>query len=348
MTTPRIAFIGCGTHSTNNLYPCLAYADCTLDAVVDLDRALAERNARIFGGASSFTDVRKMLDERKPDGVFIVGPPQIHYEIGKVVLGRGIPLYVEKPTAPSLAQAREMVALARANGTFVMTGYMKRFGLPYRKARELIATGGFDPSMGWFRYAHWPTSDLGNMLLVMSVHIIDLAISFFGAPLAVSSQSMKRNDRVSIALTLRFAGGRMAQLTLDSSQPRIQERIEISGVLDGANALIVVDNVQHMELHRGNDGGVDVHAPSMAEIEPRVPLGEISIWRPDYGIPNMGQTRHFFQGFTGAVREFVNAIKAKRDPSPSPEEALWAMEVIDAVMRKPDGTTELRAAAAAG
>lgn len=348
MTIPRIAFIGCGTHSTNNLYPCLAYADCTLDAVVDLDQALAERNARIFGGASSYTDVSRMLDERTPDGVFIVGPPAIHYELGKQVLARGIPLYVEKPTAPSLAQAREMVALARANGTFVMTGYMKRFGLPYRKARELIRSGGFDPSMGWFRYAHWPSNDIGSMLLVMSVHIIDLAISFFGAPLAVSSQSMRRNDRVSLALTLRFAGGRMAQLTLDSSQPRIQERIEISGVMDGANALIVVDNVQHLELHRGNDSGIDVCAPSLAEIEPRVPLGEIAIWRPDYAIPNMGQQRHFFQGFTGAVREFVAAITAKRDPSPSPEEALWAMEIVDAVTRTPDGTTELRADAAAG
>ncbi len=288
-----------------------------------------------------------MLGERTPDGVFIVGPPAIHYELGKQVLARGIPLYVEKPTAPSLAQAREMVAMARANGTFVMTGYMKRFGLPYRKARYLIRSGGFDPSMGWFRYAHWPPNDLGSMLLVMSVHIIDLAISFFGAPQAVSSQSKRRNERVSLALALRFAGGRMAQLTLDSSQPRIQERIEISGVMDEANALIVVDNVQHLELHRGNDSGVDVCVPSLTEIEPCVPLGVLAIWRPDYAIPNMGQQRHFFQGFTGAVREFVEAVKARRDPSPSPEEAPWAMEVVDAVTRTPDGTTELRAAAAA-
>ena len=62
----KVAFVGCGTHATNNLYPMLAYARARLDAVCELNRALAERNARIFGAASVYTDAERMLEERKP------------------------------------------------------------------------------------------------------------------------------------------------------------------------------------------------------------------------------------------------------------------------------------------
>jgi predicted dehydrogenase len=339
--SPRLAVVGCGTHATNNIHPCLAYADCVLDAVCDLDRGLAERNARLHGAAAVYVDHRRMLDERRPDGVIVVGPPAIHYAIGKEVLARGVPLYVEKPTAPTLDQARELVRMARAHGTFVMTGYMKRFGMPYAHALELIRSGTFAPRMGWIKYGHWASDDLAGMLLTMSVHAIDLALALFGRPLAVDARTVEGRGRCSVALVLRYSDDRLVQLALDSAQPRIQERVEISGTMDGDNALIVVDNVQHFELHRQGGNGIDVLAPSLAEIRPRLALDDIRVWRPDFAVPNMGQTRHFFQGFVGAIRAFADAVRDRRDPWPSSEEALWAMEIIDAVIRRPNGSTDL-------
>ncbi len=345
--TPRLGFVGCGTHSTTNLYPCLAYADCRLDAVCDRVLPLAERNARLFGGASVYTDVGRMLDERTLDGVLVVGPPEIHHAVGLQVLRRGIPLYVEKPTAPDLPRAEELVRCAREHGTWVMTGYMKRFGTAYRQVREMIRSGSFVPAMGTFRYGHWRSQDLSSMLHVMSVHIIDLAISLFGPVASVTAATTRMPDQgLSVALILRFRSGKLAQVTLDSLMPRIQERIEVSGALNGDNALLVVDNVQHLELHRQGQGGVDLLASELAAIEPRLALQDIQSWRPDYGIPNLGQTRLFFQGFIGAIREFTAAIRERRDCWPSPEEGLQAMQVIEAVLRRPEGTTELAAAPA--
>jgi predicted dehydrogenase len=342
--TPKLGFVGCGTHSTTNLYPCLAYADCRLDAVCDRIAGLAERNARLFGAQAAYTDVERMLDERQLDGVLVVGPAEAHHQVGRQVLERGLPLYVEKPTAPDLARAEELVRLARARGTFVMTGYMKRFGTAYRHLQGLIRSGAFQPAMATLRYGHWRSDDLPSMLRYMSVHIIDLAIALLGPVASVASQTARLpSGHRSVALTLRFQGGALAQLVLDSAMPRIQERVEISGLMEGRNALAIVDNVQLLELHRSSEGGVDLLAPELAQIEPRMELADIQLWRPDYGIPNLGQTRQFFQGFVGAVREFTNAIRERRDPSPSPEEALEAMRVIEAVLNCPEGTTELEA-----
>lgn len=339
--TAKIGFVGCGSHATNNLYPMLRYARCTLEAVCDLNGDLASRNARVFGAARCFTDAAVMLKECELDGVMVVGPPQMHYDLGKAVLSCGLPLFVEKPPAPDLACTRELVELARANHTFVMPGFMKRHGLPYAKARQMIESGAFVPAMGFFKYGHWAMKDLNGMLLGMSSHPIDLAISFFGEPCRVISSCDDTHRAISLAVTLRFANGRIAQLMLDASQPRIQERLELSGSIDGKNALIVVDDVCHMELHKEGRNGIDLLAPSLPEIAPDFDLSDISIWRPDYGIPNMGQTRHFCQGFAGEVREFVDAVREGREPYPGTGDCLKAMRVIDAILRHPNGSVEL-------
>jgi myo-inositol 2-dehydrogenase/D-chiro-inositol 1-dehydrogenase len=336
----RVAFIGCGSHATNNIFPMLKYARCRLDSVCDLNEELARRNAQIFGAEAAYTDVRRLLDEREVDGIFVVGPPSMHHEVGKLVLERGLPLFVEKPPAPSLVQTQELVDIARQHGTWFMTGFMKRFGMTYRKAQELMTAGHFVPAAMRLQYGHWRSTDLRSMLLYMSSHPLDLAMAFFG-PVHSLHSTIYRDSRqsISLAVTLRFASGRWAQLMLDGSQPRIQERVEISGTMDGNNALLVMDNVEHLELHRQKHNGVDLLAPTLDAVQPQFELSDIQVWRPDHGLPNMGQTRHFNQGFAGEVREFINAILEKRRAVPGAVESLAVMRLIEAIAAKPDGET---------
>jgi myo-inositol 2-dehydrogenase/D-chiro-inositol 1-dehydrogenase len=343
MDYARIGFIGCGSHSTHNLYPMLKYARCRLAAVADIDAEAAERNARIYGAERWYTDADAMLEKEALDGVFVVGSFQMHHDYALKALARGIPVFTEKPPAGTLAGAREMVAAAKAHGTFVMTGFMKRHGLAYAKARELITSGAFEPAAGFFKYAHWHSAPehLDGMLLFMSIHIIDLAISFFGDVREVTSVRSVTAGTQSLGVTLRFTSGKWAQLMLDGSQPRIQERVELSGHMDGSNALIVVDNLHEMEVHRQAYNGIDVLAPTMAEITPRIELNDIHIWRPDFALPNMGQNSPFIQGFAGEVREFCDAIIEGREPYPGTADVCKAMQVIDAIQRVPDGTVML-------
>jgi predicted dehydrogenase len=205
----------------------------------------------------------------------------------------------------------------------------------------MIESGQFKPTMSFLKYGHWQSKDLRGMLLTMSSHPIDLAISLFGDVSSVTSRVAYNVPGISLAVTLQFRSGNIAQLMLDSSQPRIQERVEISGTIDGGNALIVVDNVTHMQLHRQGQNGIDLLAPSLDAISPQFDLQDIQVWRPDYGIPNMGQTRHFFQGFAGEVREFVNAILESREPYPGPGDAIKTMTVIEAIAAEPNGTAQL-------
>lgn len=343
MQRARIGFVGCGTHATHNLYPMLNYARAELEAVCDRDAALAQRNAAMFGGKAWYTSVDEMLDKAALDGVMVVGPPELHHEAGLKALRRGLPVFVEKPTAPDLERTEELVRLARERKTFLMTGFMKQHGLTYGKLREFIRSGRFTPNACCMKYMHWPgdVSDLRGMLLGMSSHPINLLVSFFGPPRQIQCVVGKGEKRwLTLAVNLRFAQGRVGQLML-GAQARIQERLEMSGVLDDQPAFFVVDNVMSMELHRQGQSGVDVLAPSPDLIQPNFDLADIQMWRPDYAIPNMGQTRHFVQGFAGEVREFCDAILEQREARPSMDETLCTMRVIEAICRNPDGTTDL-------
>ncbi len=339
--TARLGFVGCGSHATNNLYPMLAYARATLAAVCDRAPGLAERNARIYGAERAFTDVDTMLAETDLDGVLVVGPPELHLEAGRKALAAGRHLFVEKPPAPDLADTRELAALATERQLVFMPGFMKRFGMTYARMRALIDAGTFEPTMGFFKYAHWPFQDLRPMLAFMSCHIIDLARFFFGDVAEVDSRLTRQAGAPSLAVTLRFTSGKLAQLMLDSSQPRIQERVEISGRMAGGPALLIADNVDRLELHRQGKSGIDLLAPTMDTIAPDFDLADIQMWRPDYGIPNMGQTRHFFQGFAGEVREFTEAILEGRPSRPGAEDAIRTMEIVEALTQTPDGVTTL-------
>jgi len=335
----RIGFVGCGTHATNNLYPMLKYARCRLQAVCDLDRELAERNMHIFGGREAYTDAGAMLDAEALDGVIVVGPPELHATVGTMVLERGIPLLVEKPPAGTLADAEALVRAAQEHGATVMVGFMKRFALTYGKIHAEMRTGRFVPSCGFFRYTHWAGNHLPGMLLGMSIHPIDLAISYFGDVAEVTAVPYDTGSVLSLALILKHTSGKWSELMLGCHGPRIQEHVELSGVIDGKDGYYVVDDIIHLQEHTAGLGGVDVIAPSLAEIAPQFDLQDIRTWRPDYGIPNMGQNTPFLAGYAGEIREFVDAIIEKREPWTGADEALKAMRVIDVLLQHPEGGT---------
>ena len=90
----RIAFVGCGTHATRSLYPTIhTIPQMELVAVCDLREDLARRNARNFGALRWYVDVEEMLEKEELDGAIIVGPPQMHCEVGKKCLSAGLPIF---------------------------------------------------------------------------------------------------------------------------------------------------------------------------------------------------------------------------------------------------------------
>jgi predicted dehydrogenase len=82
--------------------------------------------ANRYGDNRYVYEYRKMLDEQKPDAAVVIGQPHIMYDIWLDCLQRGLHLYIEKPLALSIHQARCLEAVARRNNLVTQVSLQRR------------------------------------------------------------------------------------------------------------------------------------------------------------------------------------------------------------------------------
>jgi predicted dehydrogenase len=176
----RIAIVGCGGHSTGRVFPCFSRLSVRLVGVCDLNEELAKRNARRFGGEKVFTDISKMLDETKPDGLVVCAGPELHTKLSLLSLERGIPVYTEKPHAINAAEAWKVVQASRKSGKLAMTGFKYRYSTAMAKVKTIMKAPEFGTlaAINVLRTAgktgNDPTNARSQFLLDFCCHPIDM------------------------------------------------------------------------------------------------------------------------------------------------------------------------------
>ncbi len=90
---------------------------------------------------ASYTDVRKLLDDRSIDAVSIATPNHWHSLIGIWACQAGKDVYVEKPCSHNLWEGRQLVRAARKYNRIVQHGTQARSVVAYRHAIEKIRQG---------------------------------------------------------------------------------------------------------------------------------------------------------------------------------------------------------------
>lgn len=240
----RIGFIGAGGFATRTLYPLLHLCpQIDLVSICDLVREKAELNARNFGARRVYNDIDEMLDKEELDGVFCIGSAPQQYQLAPLVLKRGIPVYVEKPSANTSEQALELAQLAEQNNIWGQVGFMKRFAQGYAMAKEVITRPEFGPvNIVKTKFAQGPYPQLWGMdspkrsfLVGQICHICDLARHFGGEVQTVSALYHEVTpERFAYVVNVKYASGAIGIFdwnTLEASNFRdIEERLEVVGL----------------------------------------------------------------------------------------------------------------------
>jgi predicted dehydrogenase len=184
-------------------------------------RAVADRH-----GCRAFTHFGPLLDQI--DAASIVVPTCHHHAVAGAFLERGVPLLIEKPLAPTVEQADELVNLARRNGVVLQVGHIERFnpafedlcGRPIRP--KFVECERHGPFTG-------RSTDIGAVLDLM-VHDLDLLNALDGSPVvAVEAMGITvfggQEDLVNARL--RFASGCVAHVTASRVSPLPKRRMRI-------------------------------------------------------------------------------------------------------------------------
>lgn len=90
-----------------------------------------------------YTDLNKMLEEVKPDGVLGFGTTLQHLSVAEACAPRGIHIMVEKPMATTVADAEKMVALANKHKILLLTNYETSWYPTTDKSFELTRDTSF-------------------------------------------------------------------------------------------------------------------------------------------------------------------------------------------------------------
>lgn len=184
--------IGCGFFAENHLHAWRDLRDdgVELVAVCDLDENKARRAAADFGIARHYADAAAMLEAERLDFVDVVTTPESHRALVELAAARGVPVIVQKPFAPALADARAMVEACRRAGVPLMVHENFRFQAPIMAVREVLDRGTigrpFFARISW-RTAHdvfagQPYLAAAERLILVDVgvHLLDVARYLFG------------------------------------------------------------------------------------------------------------------------------------------------------------------------
>lgn len=111
-------------------------------ALCDVDWGKAAGTIRAFPNAERFKDYRVMLEKRKDiDAVMIATPDHMHAPIALAAMRAGKHVYVEKPMAHTIEEARVMTRVARETGLVTQMGNNGHAGDGLRLTREWIQAG---------------------------------------------------------------------------------------------------------------------------------------------------------------------------------------------------------------
>ncbi len=98
--------------------------------------------ARSTGAKTAVSDYRELLKMGEIDAVYISATPETtHYPMARDWLAAGKHVFLEKPIAMELAEADELIALARKNELKFTIGYSQRFNPKFAYVRKSIRNG---------------------------------------------------------------------------------------------------------------------------------------------------------------------------------------------------------------
>ncbi|MEA3399896.1 MAG: Gfo/Idh/MocA family oxidoreductase [Armatimonadota bacterium] len=325
----RLAFIGAGGFATSAIYPQIhKLPQIDLVAVCDLVREKAERNARNFGARRVYVDLNKMLDEEDLDGVFVIGPAPQQYELAPAVLRRGIPVYVEKPSANTAGEAKELAQFAEENSTWGQCGFMKRFCYVYRMAKDIIARDEFGPlNMVTCHFGQGPYPQIWgmesakrSMLVGQLVHIFDLT-RFFGGDVASLSAIYHEVDenRFAFLVNLHFKSGAVGQLDLNGLETvtgfrDIREWVKLVGL----GSHVICEDMQRLRWQAQTDWS-DL-----------IPATGRYTHTYDPAWTGIADARANF-GYLGEVEHFALKCIGERDGGPDLWDSYEALRIAEAV-----------------
>lgn len=270
-------------------------------------------------GLARFADEESLLDA--VDAVDIVTPTQYHFALCEKAIKRGKHVFVEKPMANTIDEARELVKLVKESKVKFQVGHVERFNPAFLAIQNEKLAPMF---IEVHRLAQFnPRGTEVSVILDLMIHDIDAILSIVKSDVKSISASgvAVMTDTPDIAnVRIEFNNGCVANLTSSRISMKRMRKMR----LFQKDAYIAVDfldkKAEVIRLKKDDDQHVfsfDIETPSGAKT--------IAIASPE--VPQVNAIKK-------ELEEFVAAIRNNTQPVVNEIDGYRALEVAHHILQK--------------
>jgi virulence factor len=297
--------------------------DVELAAVCDIVEERAREAAGRFGIPRVYTDYRRMLAEVDPEAVWLILRPQDLFEPARRCLEERRHVFVEKPLALTVWQARALAHLAERNDCRTMVGFQRRHIPALTALRRRLEERGrlWQVTVAFLKAMplhepHWIYGGAIDALTSDGIHAVDCVRFLAGGEvvrLAVDTRRMYVPGPFPNAVTamLTFSTGVVGVLQFYYTTGRRIFRTEIHG--RNATAYVDADRESYFVADDGQP-----------EVRPSREFGTLD------GAP--GTAPEHWLGFWHEQRHFVDCVQTGREPSSCFADAVKTMELVERLL----------------
>lgn len=157
----NIASVGVGGKGASDL--ALTSKGQNVVAICDVDDRTLRGAARKYSGAKLYHDWRKMLEQADIDAVTVSTPDHMHVPVAMAAIQLGKHVYVQKPMAHTIVEARALTAAAKAADVVTQMGNQNHSGAGYRTLVQAVrsgAIGRIKEAHAWSNRPVWPQGNV--------------------------------------------------------------------------------------------------------------------------------------------------------------------------------------------
>ena len=290
-----------------------------LTAVCDPSAKVLKEVKSAYKGVRTTSDFETLLDDPKVKAIALAAPAAQHYELARKGMKAGKDVFVEKPLALRVAEAEELVDLAKRHKRVLMVGHILEYHPAIRKLKEFVDSG----ELGEIHYVYSNRLNLGkvrheeNILWSFAPHDISVILLLMNAMpewASTSGQHYLRHDVADVTMTcLAFPGKPRAHIFVSWLHPFKEQKL----VVIGSRKMAVFDDVVKEGKLKIFDKGID--------------------WKD--GQPVIRQTAEstlFFpemEPLREELAHFVDCIRSRKTPRTDGPNGLRVLKVLDACQR---------------
>ena len=187
----KAAVVGCGGISNWHFSRVKNFEDVEYVGFYDIIKEKAEKMANAKGEGKAYDCYTSMLDESKPDILYVCVPPDQHGTIELEAIKRKINMMIQKPIATDINVAEKICDMATQHNIIISVGHQDRYLDLIDPLKEFLAgrqiglingawVGGIPMVYWWVR-----KSTSGGQVVEQNIHLFDMLRYLNGEPTTV-------------------------------------------------------------------------------------------------------------------------------------------------------------------